>query len=131
MPKRQVINFERIIQLIACSIHFLNDVLESMMRDVKVTWNAHCLHEPLNPATLAINELLVDSVRYIRSLGILFLDRLNGELVAILVKSVLVELAKVVLDVISQLVLQVETNDIAWHFWQLDIDVDVESVRVV
>ena len=72
-----------------------------MMSDVKVTWNAHCLHEPLNPAALAINELLVDSVRYIRSFGILLLDRLNGELVAILVKSVLVELAKIVLDVVS------------------------------
>ena len=78
-----------------------------MMRDVKVAGNAHCLHEPLNPAALAINELLMDSVRYIRSVGILFLDRLNGELVAILVKSVLVELAKVVSDVVPQLVLQV------------------------
>ena len=130
-PERQVIDFERVVQLIACSIHLLNDILEPMMRNVKVAWNAHCLHEPLNPAALAINELLMDSVRYIRSFVILFLYGLNGELVAILVEPVLVELAKVVSDVVPQLVLQVETNDIAWHSWQLDIDVDMEFVRVV
>ena len=78
-----------------------------MMCDVKVAWNAHCLHESLKSAPLTINELLMDSVRYILSVGILFLYGLNGEFVAILVNSVLVELAKVVLYVVPHLVLQV------------------------
>ena len=106
-PERQVIDFERIVQMITGSIHALNNILEPMMCDVKVARNAHCLNEPLNSAALAINDLLMDSVRYILSFGILFLYGLNGELFAILVEPVFVELAKVVLDMISYLVLQV------------------------
>ena len=78
-----------------------------MVCNVKVAWDAHRLHKSLQSAALAINELLMDSIRNILSLVILFLYGLNGKFVAVLVEPVLVELAKVVLYVISHLVLQV------------------------
>ena len=102
-----------------------------MVSDVDVSWDADGFDKACESASLAVDQLLMDPLGQILPRFLLLLNRLDGQFDAIFVDSVLEEFSTVIAHMISHLVFKVESNHVAWHLWEHDVNVDVELVRVV
>ena len=104
------------------------NVAESGVTDVEITWDTESFNITLKAAALAVLEFLFDSISHIATRSCLLFICLNGELIAIRVKSMFKELTVVVGHPVAHLILEGEPDNIAWHLRHNNIDVNMELV---
>jgi len=126
-----MIDRERVVKAEALLPEEHDDVAERAVADVEVARDTNCFSKALETAALTVFELLLDSVRNLLAILVLFLPGLNGEFGTIGTEPMLVELTVVVIDLVAHGVLKAETNDVTRHPRHHNVYVDMERVSVV
>ena len=96
---------------------------------MEVTWNSIHGEVSLDPAALFLLQLFLNSVFDISPPLLLIVYFFNADLLSILVKAVLEEMVGHNVRVVgAHDILNVQAQDITWHFWEGYIDVHIYEI---
>ena len=128
VAERKMMNFVGGIKLITLFSKISHNVFKSARADLEIAWHSVHLKRTFKMTSLLFIKLFLNSISDASSPLRLLKRCLSAQNLAILVNSMLLEIAHDILLVSSQDVMHIESNDITGHFSENYINVHVDKV---
>ena len=131
LAKWEVVQGEGVVKFVTLHGQMHQKIHKSVVANSEISRGSNCLDKSFQSAPLFRFHLCFNPVRNNLSILVFLLPRFDRQRFTFFRESVLVQFAVIISNMISELIFQIETNNVTGHFRHHNINVDLEGVLSV